>query len=81
MTPHAKIATHIDFAAMTRIFEIAAREGRQFLFEYEVYTLDLPDAVGVETLRSAHCPYHDTRKPEPQRVLRGQRLRFIQRVQ
>ena len=39
MTPHAKIATHIDFAAMTRIFEIAAREGRQFLFEYEVYTL------------------------------------------
>ncbi len=39
MTPHAKIATHIDFAAMTRIFETAAREGRQFLFEHEVYAL------------------------------------------
>jgi len=34
-----KIATHIDFTAMTRIFKNAAREGRQFLFEYEVYEL------------------------------------------
>lgn len=35
----SKIATHIDFAAMTRIFQNAAREERRFLFEYEVYAL------------------------------------------
>jgi acyl-CoA synthetase (NDP forming) len=34
-----RIRTHIDFQAMTRVFEQAAREDRQFLFEYEVYTL------------------------------------------
>lgn len=34
-----RVKTHIDFQAMTRVFEQAAREDRQFLFEYEVYTL------------------------------------------
>lgn len=39
MTLHAKVTTHIDFPAMTQVFATAAREGRQFLFEYEVYEL------------------------------------------
>ncbi len=34
-----RVKTHIDFQAMTEVFEQAAREQRQFLFEYEVYTL------------------------------------------
>ena len=34
-----RVKTHIDFQAMTRVFEQAAREDRQFLFEYEVYIL------------------------------------------
>jgi acyl-CoA synthetase (NDP forming) len=42
-----KVATHIDFSAMTRIFDGAAREDRQFLFEYEVY--DLLRNLGSET--------------------------------
>jgi acyl-CoA synthetase (NDP forming) len=43
----SKVATHIDFAAMTRIFQNAAREERRFLFEYEVY--DLLRNLGSET--------------------------------
>jgi acyl-CoA synthetase (NDP forming) len=43
----AKVATRIDFSAMTRIFAGAAREDRQFLFEYEVY--DLLRNLGSET--------------------------------
>ncbi len=34
-----KIKTHIDFQAMTGVFQQASREDRQFLFEYEVYNL------------------------------------------
>lgn len=33
------VATHIDFTAMTSIFEQAARKGRDILHEHEVYTL------------------------------------------
>jgi acyl-CoA synthetase (NDP forming) len=33
------VATHIDFKAMTRIFEQAALKGRDILYEYEVYNL------------------------------------------
>lgn len=39
MTPHAKVTTSIDFTAMTRLFQAAANQGRQFLFEHEVYAL------------------------------------------
>lgn len=34
-----KVATHIDFQAMTEVFAQAARDERQLLFEHEVYTL------------------------------------------
>jgi len=39
MTPLTKVTTHIDFEAMTQVFQTASLEGRQFLFEHEVYTL------------------------------------------
>jgi len=45
--PSPKVATHIDFSAMTGVFQNAAREERQFLFEYEVY--DLLRNLGSET--------------------------------
>ncbi|MDO9583156.1 MAG: acetate--CoA ligase family protein [Desulfomicrobium sp.] len=35
----ATVATHIDFKAMTRIFEQAARKERDILYEHEVYNL------------------------------------------
>lgn len=38
-TQKPRVKTHIDFQAMTQVFEQAGREDRQFLFEYEVYTL------------------------------------------
>ena len=38
-TVFPRVATHIDFTAMTEVFREAAREGRHFLFEHEVYTL------------------------------------------
>jgi len=37
--PAHKVATHIDFPAMTRLFQVAASESRMFLFEHEVYDL------------------------------------------
>ena len=39
MTLHPKVTTSIDFAAMTQLFQTAAAQGRQFLFEHEVYAL------------------------------------------
>jgi acyl-CoA synthetase (NDP forming) len=45
--PAFKVATHIDFPAKTRLFQGAANEGRQFLFEHEVY--DLLRNLGSET--------------------------------
>ena len=45
--PALKVATHIDFPAMTRLFQGAAGENRRFLFEHEVY--DLLRNLGSET--------------------------------
>ncbi len=45
--PASKVATHIDFPAMTSLFQGAVSEGRRFLFEHEVY--DLLRNLGSET--------------------------------
>ncbi|WP_028576831.1 acetate--CoA ligase family protein [Desulfomicrobium escambiense] len=45
--PVSRVATHIDFPAMTRLFQGAAAENRRFLFEHEVY--DLLRNLGSET--------------------------------
>lgn len=45
--PVSRVATHIDFSAMTSLFQGAAGEGRSFLFEHEVY--DLLRNLGSET--------------------------------